>query len=73
MSKFLYITPFFKYPPTDGASLRSVNLFEILCEQYDVELLTYDYDGILKFKESMKNNLKTQDINFLEITIPLLI
>jgi len=58
MSKFLYITPFFKYPPTDGASLRSVNLFEILCEQYDVELLTYDYDGILKFKESMKNNLK---------------
>lgn len=58
MSKILYITPFFKYPPTDGASLRSIYLFEKLREEHDVELLTYAYDGILKFKKSERNNLK---------------
>ena len=40
--KILYITPFFNLPPTDGASLRSVRLFEQLKKSNKVHVLTYD-------------------------------
>ena len=40
--KILYITPFFNLPPTDGASLRSVRLFEQLRKSNKVHVLTYD-------------------------------
>ena len=40
--KILYITPFFNLPLTDGASLRSVRLFEQLRKSNKVHVLTYD-------------------------------
>jgi len=44
--RILYITPFFNYPPRDGASLRSVRLFECLIKQNDVDILTYNNKSI---------------------------
>lgn len=46
MTKILYITPFFNYPPRDGASLRSVRLFESLIKKNTVDVLTYKNDSV---------------------------
>jgi len=39
--KILYITPFFNYPPMDGGSIRSYNIYNELNKSFDVYLLTY--------------------------------
>jgi len=64
----LYITPFFNLPPTDGASLRSVRIFEQLKKNNKVHVLTYDtgqqidkyYDEIeiTYFNSSFRTNAK---------------
>ena len=46
MIKILYITPFFNYPPRDGASLRSIRLFEKLYETNCIDVFTYNNDSI---------------------------
>ena len=46
MAKILYITPFFNYPPKDGASYRSIYFFEKLREKHDVVLLTYPNESL---------------------------
>ena len=66
--RILYITPFFNLPPTDGASLRSVRLFEQLKKSNKVHVLTYDngqqidkYDDKLEityFHSSFRNAAK---------------
>ena len=58
MAKILYITPFFNYPPTDGASLRSITIFEKLSEKYDVDLLTYNYKTLSKYMYKTENKDK---------------
>ena len=66
--KILYITPFFNLPPTDGATLRSVRVFEQLKKNNTVHVLTYDrgqevdsyYDEIeiTYFHSSFRNTAK---------------
>ena len=58
MAKILYITPFFNYPPTDGASLRSINILTKLSEVNDVEVLTYKYKNLDNFKNNIGSNIK---------------
>ena len=57
MANILYITPFFNYPPTDGASLRTVNLFEKLMEKHHVELLSYNNKSLELYRNQFKNLL----------------
>ena len=64
----MYITPFFNLPPTDGATLRSVRVFEQLKKNNKVHVLTYDrgqevdsyYDEIeiTYFHSSFRNTAK---------------
>jgi len=58
LAKILYITPFFNYPPTDGASLRSINILTKLSEVNDVEVLTYKYKNLDNFKNNIGSNIK---------------
>lgn len=53
MARILYITPFFNYPPKDGASLRTVRLFEKLNEKHDVHLLTYNNESLNIYKNEI--------------------
>ena len=53
MAKILYISPFFNYPPKDGASLRTVHLFEKLNEKHDVHLLTYNNESLNIYKNEI--------------------
>ena len=53
MARILYITPFFNYPPKDGASLRTVHLFEKLNEKHDVHLLTYNNESLNIYKNEI--------------------
>ena len=46
MAKILYITPFFNFPPKDGASYRSIYFFEKLSQRHDVVLLTYPNESL---------------------------
>ena len=53
MARILYITPFFNYPPKDGASFRTVHLFEKLNEKHDVHLLTYNNESLNIYKNEI--------------------
>ena len=58
MARILYITPFFNFPPRDGASLRTVKLFEKLNEKHDVELLTYNIKGLEYYNNQSNGKYK---------------
>jgi len=58
LARILYITPFFNFPPRDGASLRAVNLFEKLSEKHDVELLTYNNKGLEYYNNQSNGKFK---------------
>ncbi len=57
MDKLLYITPFFNYPPQDGASLRAYNILKQLNNYYNIHLLTYridNYEPLITWASSKK-------------------
>jgi len=58
LGKILYITPFFNYPPRDGASHRSVNFFEKLYEKHDVVVLTYPHKSLEFYSDQSKGKYK---------------
>ena len=58
MAKILYITPFFNYPPRDGASHRSVKFFEKLYEKHDVVVLTYPHKSLEFYSNQSKGKYK---------------
>ena len=58
MAKILYITPFFNYPPRDGASHRSVIFFEKLYEKHDVVVLTYPHKSLEFYSNQSKGKYK---------------
>jgi len=63
LARILYITPFFNYPPRDGASLRTVHLFEKLNEKHDVHLLTYYNEGLDNYKNQIYKKKKIHYFN----------
>ena len=64
MAKILYITPFFNFPPKDGASCRSVYLFEKLCEKHDVVLLTYPNKGLESYSGQINGKIRIHEMPF---------
>ena len=64
MAKILYITPFFNFPPKDGASYRSVYLFEKLCEKHDVVLLTYPNKGLEPYPGQINGKIRIHELPF---------
>ena len=64
LAKILYITPFFNFPPKDGASYRSVYLFEKLCEKHDVVLLTYPNKGLESYSGQINGKIRIHEMPF---------
>jgi len=62
LAKILYITPFFNFPPKDGASYRSINFFEKLCEKHDVVLLTYPNKSLEFYSNQIKDKSKIHEL-----------
>ena len=46
--KFLWLLPYFPYPPLDGGNVRVLNLIKYLSEHFDMHLLCYSHGNIEK-------------------------